>query len=97
MNPNGVLWLFILLPIIIAVLMVWVRYMIEGVVMSSVQDAVDEIVAQLAKAKAEIVSEIESLEAAVAAGESVDLTALKAAAQALDDVVVDEVVLVEEV
>ena len=95
MNATNVLWLFILLPISIIVLMVWVKYMVEGVVMSGVQDAVDAVVVQLAKAKAEIVSEIESLEAAVVAGESVDLTALKAAAQALDDVVVD--VPVEEV
>ena len=64
--------------------------------MSEVQDAVDSVVAQLSKAKAEIVSEIESLEAAVVSGEPVDLTALKAAAQALDDVVVDVPAVVEE-
>lgn len=97
MSPTAVLCLFLMFPIITVVMMVWVRYMVEGVVMSEVQDAVDQIVAQLAKAKAEIVSEIESLEAAVVAGETVDLTALKAAAQALDDVVVDEDVPVEEV
>lgn len=64
-------------------------------IVSEVQDAVDLVVVQLSKAKAEIVSEISSLEAAVVAGEPVDLTALKAAAQALDDVVVD-VEVVEE-
>ncbi len=58
----------------------------------AVQDAVDAIVAQLGKAKAEILSEIEVLKAAVAAGETPDLSALEAAAQALDDVVPDPVV-----
>lgn len=57
--------------------------------MSEVQDAVDAVVAQLGKARAEIVAEIANLEAQIGAGEAPDLTALKAAAQALDDVVPD--------
>lgn len=57
--------------------------------MSDAQDAVDAVSAQLGKAKDEIVAEIAALEAQVANGEAPDLTALKAAAQALDDVVPD--------
>jgi len=57
--------------------------------MSEIQSAVDAVVEQLSRAKGEIVAEIAKLEAAVVAGEPVDLTALKDAAQALDDVVVD--------
>lgn len=60
-----------------------------GITMGAVQDAVDQVAAQLAKAKAEIVAKIADLEAQVAAGETPDLTALKEAAQALDDVVLD--------
>lgn len=59
--------------------------------MGAVQDAVDQIVTQLAKAQAEIVDKIDELEASIAAGETPDLSALKAAAQALDDVVPDVV------
>lgn len=62
---------------------------IERFIMSEVQDAVDAVVAQLGKARAEIVAEIANLEAQIGAGEAPDLTALKAAAQALDDVVPD--------
>jgi 16S rRNA G1207 methylase RsmC len=57
--------------------------------MGDVQDAVDAVVAQLDKAKGEILNEITNLEAQIAAGETPDLSALKAAAQALDDVVPD--------
>jgi len=57
--------------------------------MGAVQDAVDAVVAQLDKAKTEVVNEIAALEAQIAAGETPDLTALKAAAQGLDDVVPD--------
>lgn len=57
--------------------------------MGAVQDAVDQITAQLDKAKGEVVKAIADLEAAVAAGETPNLDALKAAAQALDDVVPD--------
>lgn len=56
------------------------------------QDTVNEIQAQLSKASAEIVGKISDLEAAVAAGEVLDFSGLKAAAQALDDVVPDPVV-----
>lgn len=62
------------------------------IIMSEAQAAVDQVVEQLGKAKDEIVGEIAKLEEQVAAGQPVDLTALKAAAQALDDVVSDPVV-----
>lgn len=57
--------------------------------MSEAQDAVDAVATQLGKAKDEILSKIADLETQVAAGEAPDLTALKAAAQSLDDVVPD--------
>lgn len=56
------------------------------------QDIIDAVVAQLAKAKDEILTKIADLNAQIeAAGvaEQVDTSALTAAAQALDDVVVD--------
>ena len=92
MNNNGIVWLFILFPISIVVLMVWVRCMVERVVMSAVQDLVDLIASQLGKAKDEIVGEIDRLSAAVDAGEQVDLSALQGLAQSLDDIVPDAVV-----
>ena len=61
-------------------------------IMGAVQDAVDAVAVQLGKAKDEIVSKIADLEAQIAAGETPDLSALKAAAQALDDVVPDAVI-----
>ena len=64
--------------------------------MSDVQVAVDAITAQLGKVREEVVSEISKLEAALAAGVAPDLSALKAAADALDAVVPDAGV-VEEV
>jgi hypothetical protein len=60
-----------------------------GVTMSDVQAAVDAVTAQVAKGTAEVVAQVAALEAQVAAGEAPDLTALKAAAQALDDLNVD--------
>lgn len=54
--------------------------------MSEVQNAVDAVVAQLGKAKAEIVAAIEELRNREP---DVDLSALTAAAQALDDVIAD--------
>jgi hypothetical protein len=60
-----------------------------GTLMGEVQDAVDAVVVELGKAKDEIVSKIADLEAQIAAGEVPNLDALKAAAQALDDVVPD--------
>lgn len=80
--------LFILNPltILFAVLIT------KGVFMSAVQEAVDAIVAQLAKVQGEVVGEIAKLEEAIAAGVAPDLTALKAAADALDAIVPDAVV-----
>lgn len=61
--------------------------------MSSTQDAVNAVVAQLNKAKGEIVAKIADvqaqLDAANVPAEQVDLSELTAAAQALDDVVPD--------
>ena len=62
---------------------------LEGLIMTEAQDAVDAVVSQLGKAKDEVLGKIADLEAQVAAGETPDFTALKAAAQALDDVVPD--------
>jgi hypothetical protein len=64
--------------------------------MSETQDAVDAVSAQLGKAKDEIVAKIDDLQAQVDAGETPDLTALRAAAQSLDDVVPDPVPPVEQ-
>jgi len=59
----------------------------------STQESIDGIVAQLGKAKNELLTEIADvkaqLEAASVPAETVDLTALTAAAQALDDIVPD--------
>ena len=65
----------------------------------SVQETIDSVVAQLSKARAEIVQARDELLASIAevqeqldnveAPEDVDLTALTAAAQALDDIVPD--------
>lgn len=91
MSSNATVCFFLMFPICMIVLMVWVLYMVEGVVMSAAQDLVDSIAVQLGKAKDEIVGEIGRLSAAVAAGESVDLSALQELAQGLDDVVPDAV------
>lgn len=57
-------------------------------------ELIADVVAQLGKAKAEIVAKIGGLEAAVASGEDLSgpLAELVAAAQGLDDVVPDDVV-----
>lgn len=57
-------------------------------------ELIADVVAQLGKAKAEIVAKIGGLEAAVASGEDLSgpLAELVAAAQGLDDVVPDVVV-----
>ena len=59
----------------------------------STQESIDGIVAQLGKAKDELLTEIADvkaqLETASVPAETVDLTALTAAAQALDDIVPD--------
>lgn len=57
--------------------------------MSAAQDVVDQVTEQLTKAKGEVLAKIAELEDAVAAGQTPDFTALKAAAQGLDDVVPD--------
>ena len=62
---------------------------IRGVVVSEVQDAVDAITAQVLKSREEALSRIAELEAAVAAGEVPDFTALKEAVQSVDDIVPD--------
>ena len=65
---------------------------IERLAMST-QESVDAIVVQLGKAKDEVVAKIADvqaqLDAAAVPAEVVDLSALSAAAQALDDVVPD--------
>lgn len=78
-------FLLILNPLTLA----FAAVVLKGVVMSDLQVALDAVVAQLAHAKDEIVAEIGKLEAAVSAGETPDLTALKAVAQSLDDIVPD--------
>jgi hypothetical protein len=95
-SSGGALALFLMFPICTIVLMVWVKYMIEGVIMSSAQDVVDQVVEQLGRVRDEIVGEIEKLEAAAAAGETLDLTALTEAAKSLDDIVPDSVEPVDE-
>lgn len=66
---------------------------LERVVDMSVQDSINAVVAQLGKAKGEIVAKIADvqaqLDAASVPAEQVDLSALTAAAQALDDIVAD--------
>lgn len=61
----------------------------ERHLMSELQDAVDAVAAQVSKGTAEVVAQVAALEAQIAAGVAPDLTALKAAAQALDDLNVD--------
>jgi hypothetical protein len=65
---------------------------IERLAMST-QESIDAIVVQLGKAKDEVVAKIADvqaqLDAAAVPAEVVDLSALSAAAQALDDVVPD--------
>lgn len=53
------------------------------------QDRINAVAAQLNKAKNEVVGAIDELKAQVAAGETLDFTALDAAAQGLDDIVAD--------
>lgn len=66
-----------------------VRDLVKEIVMTAAQDAVDAVVAQLNKAKGEILTEISNLQAQVDAGQPVNLDALTAAAQSLDDINVD--------
>ena len=63
--------------------------MLQG---QSLQQAVDNITAQIGKAQAELVNRIADVQAqldAAGVGEDIDLSSLTAAAQALDDVVPD--------
>ena len=67
---------------------------LEGVIMSEAQSAINAVVAQLNKAKVEILDRVADLEAqieAAGAAGAVDVSALVAAAQALDDIVPDVV------
>ena len=64
-----------------------------GRLQMSTQDSIDAVVAQLGKAKDEVVAKIADAQAALDAAnvpaEVVNLDALNAAAQALDDIVAD--------
>jgi hypothetical protein len=63
-----------------------------GRLIVSTQESIDAVVAQLDKAKVEIVAEIASVQAqldAAGAAEQVDLSGLTAIAQSLDDIVPD--------
>lgn len=67
---------------------------LEGLINVSTQDTINAVVAQLGKAKDEILSKVADLNAQIeAAGvaEQVDTSELTAAAQALDDIVPDAV------
>ena len=65
-----------------------------GRLQMSTQDSIDAVVAQLGNAKDEVVAKIADVQAALDAAnvpaEVVNLNALNAAAQALDDIVPDE-------
>lgn len=80
---------FVIVPAAILAGILLTRKLTRGEIMSDLQAAIDAVTEQLAHAKFEIVNEIQRLEAQIVAGETPDLTALKAAAQALEDVVVD--------
>jgi hypothetical protein len=87
---------FMLLFAAISVVSAYVLERMENAV-GDVQNAVNAVVEQLVRAKGEILGEISALEAAVASGEVPDLSALREAAQALDDVVADAPVEAEVV
>lgn len=89
--------MWVLYSLFFAVSLVYVINKIKGEIVSEVQVVVDEITAVLVKAKGEIVAEIASLEEALKAGVTPDLTALKAVADSLDAIVPDEVVVEEPV
>lgn len=80
---SAVIALAILSPVFAVGTAVFIAYLVKEFLMGAVQDAVDAVVAQINKAQAEILAQIAALEAREP---SVDLTALKAAAQALDDI-----------
>lgn len=65
---------------------------LEGTIMSSQQDAVNAVTAQIKKGTSEVLGRIAALQEQVDSGvpaEDLDLSGLTAAAQALDDIVVD--------
>lgn len=67
---------------------------IKGVIRMSTQDAINAVVDQLRKAQGEITTELASVQAqleAAGVAEQVDLSALAAVAQSLDDIVADSV------
>lgn len=59
-------------------------------IMSETQEKINALAAQLAKAKAEILAQIAALQKQIDDGAVVDLTALTAAVQGLDDLNPDE-------
>lgn len=81
--------LFVLNPLTIAIAIVLSKRITQGGIVSEVQAAVDAVTAQLLRAKDEITAQISKLESDLLAGRQPDLTALRAAAQALDDVAPD--------
>jgi hypothetical protein len=60
-------------------------------IMSEQQAQIDALAEQLGKAKAEIIAQVEALQAQIDTGGVVDLTALKAAVQGIDDLNTDAV------
>jgi hypothetical protein len=70
-------------------------YQLEGIINLSTQDTVNAVVAQLGKAKAEVIAKLAEVQAQLDAvgvtPEAVDLSALVAAAEALDAIVPDVV------
>ena len=79
----------VVVTVIVGALVLYAIHRLKGTIMTAAQDAVDAITAKLDKAKDEILTEIETLKAQVAEGQTPDLSRLEAAAQALDDVVPD--------
>jgi hypothetical protein len=61
-----------------------------GKQMSETQEKIDALAAQLAKVKNEILAQVAALQAQIDDGAVVDLTALTAAVQGLDDLNPDE-------
>ena len=61
-------------------------------IMSALQQQIDAITAQNEKSRLEIIAKIDELQAKIDAGETVDLTALRASVQGIDDIVPDATV-----
>lgn len=55
-------------------------------IMSNTQEKIDALTNQVNKAKQEVLVEIAALQARIDAGETIDLTALTAAIQGIDDI-----------